>query len=104
MELSFSLELGGWFVAIVGALLFGIVAQLIGRANHGYEWFIDGVAAFVGAIVASEFIVAWQTFEPVYQGLALVPALAGGLVVGVIIAVATRWLGGRSYGHSPAAA
>ena len=104
MELAFTLELGGWVIAIVGALLFGVVAQLVGEAQSSYEWVVDGVAAFIGAIVASEFIVAWQTFEPVYMGLALVPALIGGLVVGIIVAVATRYVGGRTIGHSPAAA
>ena len=43
---------------------------------------MDSVAAAIGALVASEFIVAWQALGPVVDGLALVPALAGGLVVG----------------------
>jgi len=104
MELSIALGLAGWLVLIVGSALFGIAAQLVGDARYSYEWVVDGLAAFIGAIVASEFIVAWQTFEPVYMGLALVPALIGGLVVGVIVAVATRYVGGHMVGHSPAAA
>jgi hypothetical protein len=104
IELAFTLTPVGWFVAIVGAVLFGIVAQLVGQAHYSYEWVVDSLGAFIGAIVASEFIVAWQAFGPVYEGLALVPALIGGLAVGVVVAVTTRYLGGRTLGHTPAAA
>jgi uncharacterized membrane protein YeaQ/YmgE (transglycosylase-associated protein family) len=104
MELAFTLTPVGWLIAIVGAVLFGVIAQLVGQAHHSYEWAVDGLAAFIGAIVASEFIVAWQAFGPVYEGLALVPALVGGLVVGIAAAVTTRYLGGRTFGHTPAAA
>ena len=70
MELSIALGLAGWLVLIVGAALFGIVAQFVGDARSSYEW---------------------------ADGLAIVPALIGGLVVGLVVAVATRLLTG---GHS----
>lgn len=104
MELAISLGLGGWILVILGALVFGVIAQFIGETRTGYEWLVDGVAAFVGAIVASEFIIAWQTFAPVFDGLALVPALIGALVVGVIVEVATRYVTGGTYMHRPTAA
>lgn len=104
MELAISLGLGGWILVILGALVFGVIAQFIGETRTGYEWLVDGVAAFVGAIVASEFIIAWQTFAPVWDGLALVPALIGALVVGVIVEVATRYVTGGTYMHRPTAA
>ena len=84
VELVFELGWAGWAVLIVGALVFGVVAQLIGETRTGFEWLIDAIAFGVGALVASEFIIAWQTFEPVHDGLALVPALLGGLVVGIV--------------------
>jgi hypothetical protein len=65
------------------------------------EWLVDAIAAGVGAIVASEFIVAWQAYGPMFDGLAIVPALAGGLVVGTIVEVATRLATGGTY--APAA-
>ena len=71
MELSIALGLAGWLVLIVGAAVFGIVAQLVGDARNNYEWVVDGVAAGVGALVASEFIVAWQATGPVFEGLAI---------------------------------
>jgi uncharacterized membrane protein YeaQ/YmgE (transglycosylase-associated protein family) len=92
MELSIALGLAGWLVLIVGAALFGIVAQLVGDPRNDFEWAIDGIAAGVGALVASEFIVAWQATGPVFDGLAIVPALVGGLVVGLVVAVATRYV------------
>jgi uncharacterized membrane protein YeaQ/YmgE (transglycosylase-associated protein family) len=104
MELAIGLGLGGWILLIVGALVFGAVAQFIGETRTGYEWLAAGFAAGIGALVASEFIVAWRTFEPVWDGLALAPALAGGLVVGIVIEVATRYLTGGTYSGRPMSA
>ena len=99
MELSITLGLAGWLVLIVGAAVFGIVAQLVGETRNSYEWALDGVAAGIGALVASEFIVAWQAMGPVVDGLALVPALVGGLVVGLAVEIATRYFTGGHYTH-----
>ena len=99
MELIIALGLGGWAILIAGSLVFGGAAQVIGETRTGYEWFVAAVAAAIGALVASEFIVAWQAMGPVFDGLALVPALAGGLVVGLVAEVATRYLTGGHYTH-----
>lgn len=97
MEFTFDVGLWGWLILIVGAVVLGIIAQLIGDARFGYEWILTGVGAFVGGFAASEFIVGWRTYEPVFDNLALIPALIGGLVVGIIVAVATRLLTGGTY-------
>ena len=97
MEFAIAIGFGGWIVLIVGALVFGVVAQFVGEVRSGYEWLVDAIAAGIGAVVASEFIVAWRTFDPAWDGLALVPALIGGLVLGVIVEVATRFVTGGSY-------
>jgi uncharacterized membrane protein YeaQ/YmgE (transglycosylase-associated protein family) len=105
VELAITLGLGGWILLIVGAIVFGVVAQFIGEANTGYEWLVDGVAAFAGGLIASEFIVGMRTFGPVWDGLALVPALVGGLIAGVIVELATRYLtGGTYFAHRPMSA
>jgi uncharacterized membrane protein YeaQ/YmgE (transglycosylase-associated protein family) len=101
MDFAIALGLGGWFILVVGALTFGVAAQLIGETRTGYEWAIDGIAAGVGALLASEFIVGWRGFEPVVDGLALVPALIGALLVGVVVELATRYLTGGSYSGRP---
>ena len=99
MELALTLGLWGWIAVIVGALAFGVLAQSIGETRTGYEWLIDSIAAGTGAIVASEFIVGWQSFGPMFDGLAIVPALIGGLAVGLVVEVATRYLTGGHYTH-----
>lgn len=104
MELAITLGIGGLILLIVGAVVFGVVAQFIGEARTGYEWLVDSVAAAFGAIIASEFIVGLQAFAPVWDGLAIVPALAGGLVLGVIVELATRYLTGGTYTHRPMSA
>jgi uncharacterized membrane protein YeaQ/YmgE (transglycosylase-associated protein family) len=104
MELAISLGLGGAAVIIVGALVFGGVAQFVGETRTGFEWLVDAIAAGAGAVIASEFIIGWRTFEPVWDGLALVPALVGGLVVGLAVEVATRFLTGGTYAGRPMSA
>jgi uncharacterized membrane protein YeaQ/YmgE (transglycosylase-associated protein family) len=104
MEFAIGLGLGGWIVLIVGALVFGAVAQFVGETRTGYEWVVDAIAAGIGALAASEFIVAWRTFEPSLDGLALVPAVIGGLVLGLVIEVATRYVTGGTYSGRPMAA
>jgi uncharacterized membrane protein YeaQ/YmgE (transglycosylase-associated protein family) len=104
VELTIALGIGGWIILVVGALLFGVAAQLVGDVRMGYEWVVDAVAAFVGALVASEFITAFQETGPVVDGLAIVPALIGGLVVGLVVEVATRMITGGHYTHGAMAA
>ena len=104
MEFAIGLGLGGWVILIVGALVFGAIAQFVGETRTGYEWLVDAIAAGIGALFASEFIVAWRTFEPTWDGLALVPALLGGIVVGLVVEVATRYLTGGTYSGRPLSA
>jgi len=104
MEFAIGLGLVGWIALIVGALVFGAIAQLVGETRTGFEWLVDAIAAGIGALAASEFIVAWRTFEPTWDGLALVPALLGGIVVGLVVEVATRYLTGGTYSGRPISA
>ena len=103
MELALSLGFGGWLVLFGGALLFGVLVQFIGETKTGYEWLVDAVAAAIGAVIASEFIISMRTYEPVFDGLALVPALLGGLALGVVVELATRYLTGGRYTTHPVA-
>jgi uncharacterized membrane protein YeaQ/YmgE (transglycosylase-associated protein family) len=103
MELAISLGFGGWLVLFAGALLFGVVAQFIGETRTGYEWLVDAIAAAAGALIASEFVIAWRAYEPVFDGLALVPAILGGLALGVVVELLTRYLTGGRYTTHPVA-
>jgi uncharacterized membrane protein YeaQ/YmgE (transglycosylase-associated protein family) len=104
VEFTFALGIGGWLLLIIAALAFGVIAQSIGEIRTGYEWFVDAIGFGVGALVASEFVLAWRSFEPVWDGLALVPALLGGLVIGIVVEVATRYLSGGTYAGRPMSA
>jgi uncharacterized membrane protein YeaQ/YmgE (transglycosylase-associated protein family) len=106
MDFSIVLGLGGWALVVVAAIIFGVVAQYLGDPQTGYEWLADAIAFGIGSIVASELIIATRTFGPVWDGLALVPALVGGLIVGVIVEVATRMVTGGTYTthHRPVSA
>lgn len=103
MEITYEVGLLGIGALVVGALVIGVVAQAIGEVETGYDWLLTGVAAFVGGFVASEWIVAWQAFGPVWDGLAIGPAIIGGLVLGVIVDAIVRYLNRGSYTrHVPA--
>ena len=97
MDFTIELGLAGWGLLIIGAVVLGGMVQLIGAAEWGYEWIVTAGAAFVGGLVASEFVVGWRTFEPLIDQLAIIPAALGGLVVGLVAAVATRLLTGGTY-------
>jgi uncharacterized membrane protein YeaQ/YmgE (transglycosylase-associated protein family) len=103
MELAIELGWGGWVVVLVAALVFGVAAQLIGETRTGYEWLVDGIAFAIGAVIASEFVTAWQAIEPVWDGLALLPAVLGGAVLGVVVEIIVRYGTGGRYttSHRP---
>ncbi|HEX2625400.1 MAG TPA: hypothetical protein VHL56_00675 [Candidatus Limnocylindrales bacterium] len=103
MELAITLGLGGWLALLAGALLFGVIAQFIGEVRTGYEWLADFIAAAIGAVIASEFIISLRTYEPVWDGLAIVPAIVGGLALGVVVELGTRYLTGGRYTSHPMA-
>jgi hypothetical protein len=90
MEFTFSLGWIGLAVLVVGSVVVGVIYHLIGTPNMSYEWLVSSIGAFIGGFVASEWIVGFREFAPVTDGLALVPALLGGLIVGVVFAAATR--------------
>lgn len=104
MEFTTDIGLAGGLVLVVGALVFGVIAQLVGQTRTGFEWLIDAFAFGIGALVASEFVIAWQTVGPVWEGLAIVPALIGGLVLGIVVEVATRYMTGGTYTGRPMSA
>jgi hypothetical protein len=103
MELAMNIGIGGWLILLAGALLFGVIAQFVGETRTGYEWLVDGIAFALGAVIASEFIISLRTFEPVWDNLALVPALIGGLALGLVVEIATRYLTGGRYTTRPMA-
>jgi hypothetical protein len=104
MELNIALGLGGWVLLIGGALVFGVIMQLIGDTRTGTDWLVDAIGAGFGALVASEFVIGWQAAGPVWDGLAVVPALLAGVAVGLVVDVATRLVTGGTYTHGAVSA
>jgi hypothetical protein len=96
-ELAINMGLAAWVAVIVAALVFGLVAQFVGQAATGYEWFVDALAFGLGAVAASEFVIGWRAVEPVWDNMALIPAIAGGLAVGLIVELVTRLVTGGTY-------
>jgi hypothetical protein len=89
--------LAAWVGVIVVALAFGVVAQFVGQASADLEWLPVAAAFVVGAVAASEFVVGWRAIEPVMDQLAVIPALGGGLIVGLLVQVVIRLLTGGTY-------
>ena len=79
MDLAYSMGMWALILIIVASVIYG-GGRPDGRfqASFDYEWRLTAIAAGIGAFGASEFIVGLRDWEPVFDGLALVPALIGG--------------------------
>jgi uncharacterized membrane protein YeaQ/YmgE (transglycosylase-associated protein family) len=95
--------MGGWALAtlIGGGLLIGIIAQFIGDTTSGWEWLPVALAAVVGGWIGSESLGSASTWGPVMQDLYMLPALIGGIVLGGVLDVVTRYATGGHYVHAP---
>jgi len=100
------LDLLGWDVGmslfaaillIAGALLIGVLASFIGDVRVGWEWAVTAAAALVGGYVASEAFGGASTWGPVFEGLYIVPAAIGGVVLGVFVDAVSRYSTAGSY-------
>jgi uncharacterized membrane protein YeaQ/YmgE (transglycosylase-associated protein family) len=98
MELSFTIGMWAVIALVIGSVVLGVAIQLLGNPDFGYEWLITAIAAGIGAFVASEFIVGFRTWEPMFDGLATIPALIGAIVVGGVAAIAMRVLVPNAHG------
>jgi uncharacterized membrane protein YeaQ/YmgE (transglycosylase-associated protein family) len=103
------LELVGWnvgmsaFAAILlvaGAIIIGAIAHFIGEVRTGWEGPIVAVAALIGGYVGSEALGAFSTWGYAFEGLYVLPALIGAVVVGVAVDAIVRYLTHGSYVHS----
>ena len=102
------LDLFGWDVGmstvaalllVLGALLIGVVSQYIGDVTVGYEWAVTGAAALIGGYLASEAFGTASTWGPVFDGLYLLPALIGALIVGFVVDAILRYSTEGTYVH-----
>ena len=93
------LDLMGWDVGmstlaavllVGGAVIIGIASYFIGEVRAGYEGFTTGVAALVGGYLGSEAFGTLSTWGPEFEGLYILPALIGGIVLGGIVDAVVR--------------
>ena len=91
----------GLLLLVGGALVLGLIVQLIGETRTGFEWLVAAVFAVAGGWLGSEAFGTASTVGPAIDGLYVLPALIGGVVVGGIVDVVVRTMTGGSYVHHP---
>lgn len=103
------LELFGWDVGmstlaaillIAGSLVIGGVAQFLGDVTVGWEWIATAVAALVGGYIGSEAVAGASTWGPVFEGLYVLPALIGAVILGGVVDSLLRYGTEGSYTHN----
>jgi uncharacterized membrane protein YeaQ/YmgE (transglycosylase-associated protein family) len=104
------LELFGWNMGmtgfavallIVAAVVIGLAAQYIGEVTFGYEWTLTAVAALIGGWLGSEAFGSASPWGPQWEGMFLLPALIGAIVLGGLFDIAVRYVSGGAYVHHP---
>ena len=104
------LDLFGWDVGmstlaaillVVGALLIGAIPQFIGEPRIGFEWLFTAAAVLVGGWLGSEAFGTASTWGFEFEGLYVLPAIIGGVILGGVVDVVVRYLSGGSYTHEP---
>jgi hypothetical protein len=93
------LDLFGWDVGmstlaaillVGGAVIIGIASYFIGEVRVGYEGFTTGFAALVGGYLGSEAFGTLSTWGWEIEGLFVLPAVLGAIVVGGIVDAVVR--------------
>ena len=95
--MQFDLGLQGLGLLIIISLIFGVVAQVVAgrRAGTHWLWLIAATGWFIGGLFASEVVWGKLTVEeiqPIIDGLAFDEAMLGGLIGGVAVWLATRFV------------
>lgn len=97
--MQFDLGVMGLGLLVIISLGFGLLAQFVGRAGTRWAWLLAATGWFVGGLFASEVLWGKMTegeIQPIIDGLALDESLLGGLIVGLVVVVVTRYLTGGS--------
>ena len=77
-------------VLATASLLIGFSAQWLGELHWRLQWLCTGAAAFAGGFLASQYFDAVLVSGPAVDGLHLIPALVGALVVGGLVDLLIR--------------
>lgn len=88
------LDLLGWDVGmstlaavllVVGAIVIGAIAHVVGELRTGVEGPIVAVAALVGGYLGSEAFGTYSTWGYAFEGLYVLPALIGAVVLAIVV-------------------
>ena len=101
--IGWNVGMTGWAVAalIAAAVVVGAILQYIGEVTFGYEWSIAALGAIAGGWLASEAFGTLSTWGPAWEGMYLLPALIGVVVLGFVTDFVTRTVTGGSLVHNP---
>jgi hypothetical protein len=102
MDLTYDITPIGIVALATLSVIYGLALAFIGDVRIGYEWLITAVAAFIAAFIASEYL-AMQSFEPLWEGIAVVPAIVAGVLVGFVADLIARFATGGSLTQGPRA-
>lgn len=81
----------GIAIIIVGALVIAYAYRLVGDAREGVGGsLVTAAGAALGAFAASEWLGSLSTLGPDVDGLYVLPALVGGLIVGAALEAVAR--------------
>ncbi|HSK51415.1 MAG TPA: hypothetical protein VLA44_01570 [Clostridia bacterium] len=102
--MDFDIGIQGFGILLVISLIFGLVAQLVGRNWTRWLWLAAAAGWFAGGLFASEVLWGDMTeaeIQPIIDGLAFDESLLGGLIGGLLVVLAA-WLVTHNRGvHRP---
>ena len=81
---------------VVVALIVGVGIQYLMKSTLSYEWLVVALAGAFGAYFASETFVGSTVFEgitswgPEFDGMFIVPAIIGGVILAVVADLGVR--------------
>jgi len=88
------LDLFGWDIGmsalaavllVLGAIVLGAIAHFVGERRTGFEGPIVAVAALIGGYLGSEAFAAYSTWGFAFEGLYVLPALIGAVILAVVV-------------------
>ena len=87
-------------VLLVAAVVIAYAGQSFGASTYAYEWVVVGIGAALGGFVAGTLLGPVSTWGPQFDGMYLLPAAIGAIVVAIVVEYVGRML--RSGGPSTA--
>lgn len=88
--------MGVWAVILLlaGAVVLGTLIQglalAFGQRAIAYEWLMAAIGAAIGGFIASEWLGAASTWGPAVDGMFVLPALMGAIILGAVVDVVFR--------------